>query len=82
MTKKNDFQEFIRFLKQEQCYHRYKFNCYRHRRAFGILPSSNYVNSAFKWSLTKQGWNFWRDISMRWQRYQADITNKNDGNQL
>lgn len=76
-------KHFIYFLKQNNAYEKYIYNfeqedARKFRRwstahtdsksFFKICNISDYVNKAFHWDCTQQGYDFWLDLHMIWEK--------------
>lgn len=68
-------QLFIRFLKHHNIYHLFIYNiknrgnigwCYD-IKSISIYKPYYFVDDAFKWSDTKEGFDFWSDINIKWR---------------
>lgn len=72
-------RKFIRFLKSENAYAKYKINLFKPsvesdiKTAFlskdDILINRvccSYICSAFSWRESKEGYNYWRDLAEKW----------------
>ena len=68
-------QLFIRFLKPHNIYHLFIYNiknrgnigwCYD-IKSISIYKPYYFVDDAFKWSDTKEGFDFWSDINIKWR---------------
>ena len=67
---------FVRFLKEKGAYHAYckntiesqRFNNNRSLRNFFycINALSSYLTAAFRWDGTKEGGEYWADLSNEW----------------
>lgn len=59
---------FLRFLKENGLYHRYKHNLLEQRKNVDYthyFNSMNNINCAFTWGCTKEGYEFWYKISKK-----------------
>lgn len=47
-----------------------------------MVHPNNFITDAFSWSITKEGFNFWLDMSTRWQKiiYRQKNANHNPKN--
>lgn len=70
----NDFKLFKQFLMDNGCYHSYMFNALKRNsdtisHLFDYITSKSaycYVNGAFTWGFTKEGYDYWYIISQKW----------------
>ena len=66
-------KKFIHFLKQNNAYVRYVYNFGKHNYKLSfdaftrVYLQSQYINSAFVWDETKEGWSYWNNLSERWR---------------
>ena len=70
-----NYSNFIAFLYKEQVYNKFEINfrkCSNDSiRAYcSYMPPRSYISSAFNWFLTskEEGKDFWREISINWNR--------------
>ena len=65
---------FIRFLKEMHVYNAFKYNLehyplkYRGIKLLNSFHPSDYLYYAFSWAATKEHFNFWADVNIRWQK--------------
>ena len=77
----NNFKLFKQFLIDKGCYHLYMFNiinCYKDKTSsiFDVISSKNvysYINSAFTWCETKEGYEYWRKIDSQWWEFMSKL---------
>lgn len=68
MTKENIKEQFFLFLKENSCYYKYFNNLdspfinFNHFTRLLDYPKE-LINLAFDWSLTEEGFNYWKNIS-------------------
>lgn len=72
-------QQFIKFLKQNNVYEQYMHNFIKREEKRNKLCPKNqffsktepeeYINKAFRYDLTKEGWLYWFKLSVEWRRY-------------
>lgn len=83
-------QRFIHFLKQNNVYEQYMFNFNnidginfrkKYRKEYASIKSfflfskkKYYVYNAFLWESTKEGYNFWNNLQIKWE-YQDNLYN-------
>lgn len=73
------FKNFIRFLKSENAYAKYKINLFNPSVKSNIKTfflskdnvlinkvSGSYICGAFNWRKSKEGYNYWRDLDEKW----------------
>ena len=72
-------QLFIKFLKDNNIYEQFMFNFNKreeHRnnaipknQFFSKTKRKQYINYAFTWSHTKEGWTYWNKFHEKWTNY-------------
>ena len=73
----NNFKLLKQFLIDNDCYHSYMFNIINRHKYEGedlfnfiILRKLNqYINGAFAWCFTKEGYNYWYNIDIKWKGF-------------
>ena len=70
-------QQFIQFLKQNNAYELfiYYFRLNRKQSLPNFInrnDSDVYIDFAFTWDETNEGWEYWHTLHMKWNKY---ITN-------
>ena len=71
-------QQFIRFLKENNAYEPFLTNFEkREEKRNKVCPKRQYlkkmepedfIDRAFDWKNTKEGWKYWFNLSIEWQR--------------
>ena len=71
-------KKFIRFLKQNNAYEQFMFafrkqNALRNKKGLYFKNYSNaeplkYVDYAFVWDNTKEGWEYWANLDKEWKK--------------
>lgn len=59
---------FLRYLKENGLYHRYKHNLLKQKKNVDCthyFNSMSYINCAFAWDETKEGYEYWYKISKK-----------------
>ena len=64
-------EQFIKFLKKNRCLDAFKKNClykdkgfdYYFKRTYPV----DYIDNAFAWQPTEQGWDYWHDLNTTWR---------------
>jgi hypothetical protein len=76
-------KQFYRFLKEHNIYKAYRINFntefsgYPSLKIFLIqIPCDDVIFEAFDWSSTKEGFDFWRDMAVKWENYLEEIRKK------
>ena len=64
-------EQFIEFLKNNKCLTAFKKNgIYKDEnldRFFTRTPPVDYIDNAFAWQPTEQGWDYWHDLNTKWK---------------
>lgn len=71
-------QQFIKFLKDNNAYEQYLFNfnkIYPKNQYLSKLTPENFIDRAFTWCYTNEGWQYWFNLSDEWQRYYTQNDN-------
>ena len=73
LIKLTPIERFIKFLRDEMVYQRYRYNRFKKYNfnkeltpCMEKLGKNLYIDGAFMWRVTEDGWNFWNDISEKW----------------
>ena len=76
-------QLFIQFLKENNIYEQYMYNfnkreesrnkAYPKNQFFSKVRREQYINYAFTWSITPEGWSYWNKFHEKWNNYTAAI---------
>ena len=77
---KEDIKEFVRFLKDTKVYSRYRNNLLKHAigniNPFNLplqFDYSDFIIHTFKWTDTKEGYEFWLKIHKFWLFYHWNL---------
>lgn len=80
---KTSKKEFIQFLKQNNAYEQFMFN-FKKQNDFFRTKKSNFVNYsptdlwkyvdyAFNWNKTNEGWDYWAILDKKWKSLRRTI---------
>ena len=72
-TKNQIKAEFFEFLRENGCASKFcaaYFKIYRHERLSFILsyPEDEWIQQAFRWKTTPQGYDYWNTLSISWKK--------------
>jgi hypothetical protein len=64
-------KEFVNFLLANKCYESFLYNLQRRgyeniEKLFKSTSAYNVISKAFDWDTTRQGQDYWRDLSHEW----------------
>ena len=75
MKQKDKLKIFIRFLKKHKVYHKFLSNCKSNNQLivnefikYELKYRCQFINNAFIWSETKEGYKFWYNIYKEWEK--------------
>ena len=79
----SDKQQFIHFLKENNIYEQYMYNFNKREESrnkafpknqyFSKVRRGQYINYAFTWSKTIEGWSYWHKFHEKWINYPTAI---------
>ena len=71
-------RKFIRFLKQNNAYEQFMFNFRKQNplcnnkelyfKSYSNADTLKYVDYAFVWDNTKEGWEYWANLDKKWKK--------------
>ena len=68
-------EDFINFLKENNALDKFILNCIPNKAKqltkdyFTFVNPISWVSSIFSWYDSKEGYNYWRDLSLKWEKY-------------
>ena len=69
MSKEDNRQQFINFLKKQNCYEQYKNNTSSFINVFDYImkiDAENWINGIFGYQLTPEGIEYWVGMDILW----------------
>lgn len=76
--KKYTFQKFIRFIKENNVYDKYKNNVINDKCLISELKKfrmESYISGAFDWLSSKEGIDFWVNMNDKWLNFSSKKIN-------